>query len=407
MFVYKCQNQYSCVIRKIDLQSKYTLEEENKVAVKKSQYTVKKINSTEQGNFAQEDILGIHHVTAIASDPQKNIDFYTQVLGLRLVKLTVNFDDPTTYHLYFGDEIGRPGTILTFFPWPNAPKGHRGTGQVIATSFLIPEHSTDYWLDRLKSQKVPVQGPTKRFGDTEEVLTLYDPDGLELELVANRSAAEERTHHVWKEGPIPIEHAIRGFYSVTLSEVGYEHTAHVLTNELGFNFIGQDGSRFRFQISGSKEDYADVRDKNTKEKYHGSNIVDVLCLPNTQYGMIGVGTVHHVAWRTPSDEQQKMLRAKIVKAGLNATPVIDRIYFHSVYFREPGGVLFEIATNPPGFAIDEKVEELGTHLMLPPWLESVRKDLERVLPQVHLSRKKQKEQEQVLSEKQQSDNKGN
>ncbi|MFL6326303.1 MAG: VOC family protein, partial [Nitrososphaeraceae archaeon] len=250
-------------------------------------------------------------------------------------------------------------------------------------------------------------GPTKRFGDTEEVLTLYDPDGLELELVANSSAAEERTHHVWKEGPIPIEHAIRGFYSVTLSEVGYEHTAHVLTNELGFKFIGQDGSRFRFQISGSKEDYADVRDKNTKEKYHGSNIVDVLCLPNTQYGMIGVGTVHHVAWRTPSDEQQKMLRAKIVKAGLNATPVIDRIYFHSVYFREPGGVLFEIATSPPGFAIDEKVEELGTHLMLPPWLESVRKDLERVLPQVHLSRKKQKEQEQVLSEKQQSDNKGN
>jgi glyoxalase family protein len=381
--------------------------EENKVAMEKSQYAVKKIISTERDNFAQEDILGIHHVTAIASDPQKNIDFYTQILGLRLVKLTVNFDDPTTYHLYFGDEIGRPGTILTFFPWPNAPKGHRGTGQVIATSFLIPEHSTDYWLDRLKSQKVPVQGPTKRFGDTEEVLTLYDPDGLELELVANSSAAEERTHHVWKEGPIPIEHAIRGFYSVTLSEVGYEHTAHVLTNELGFKFIGQDGSRFRFQISGSKEDYADVRDKNTKEKYHGSNIVDVLCLPNTQYGMIGVGTVHHVAWRTPSDEQQKMLRAKIVKAGLNATPVIDRIYFHSVYFREPGGVLFEIATNPPGFAIDEKVEELGTHLMLPPWLESVRKDLERVLPQVHLSRKKQKEQEQVLSEKQQSDNKGN
>ena len=374
--------------------------------MEKPQYTAKKINSTEHDNFAQEDILGIHHVTAIASDPQKNIDFYAQVLGLRLVKLTVNFDDPTTYHLYFGDEIGRPGTILTFFPWPNAPKGHRGTGQVVATSFLIPERSTDYWLDRLKSQKVPFQGPTKRFGDTEEVLTLCDPDGLELELVANRSAAEERTRHVWKEGPIPIEHAIRGFYSVTLSEVGYEYTAHVLTSELGFKLVAQDGSRFRFQISGSKEDDAAGRNKNTKEKYHGSNIVDVLCLPNAQYGMIGVGTVHHVAWRTPSDEQQKMLRAKIVKAGLNATPVIDRIYFNSVYFREPGGVLFEIATNPPGFAIDEKVEELGTHLMLPPWLESVRKDLERVLPQVHLPHKREKEQEQVLSEKrQQSDNK--
>src|ERR671932_559892 len=212
--------------------------------MEKSQYT-----STQHDNFAQEDILGIHHVTAIASNPQKNIDFYTQVLGLR----TVKFDDPTTYHLYFGDEIGRPGTILTFFPWPNAPKGRKGTGQVIATSFLIPDHSIDYWLDRLKSQKVPVQGPTKRFGNTEEVLTLYDPDGLELELVANRSA-EDRTLHVWKEGPIPIEHAIIGFYSVTLSEVGYEYTAHVLTNELGFKLVDQDGSRFRFQINGSKEE---------------------------------------------------------------------------------------------------------------------------------------------------------
>jgi glyoxalase family protein len=375
--------------------------------MEKSQHTVKKIKSSEHNTFAQKDILGIHHVTAIASDPQKNIDFYTQTLGLRLVKLTVNFDDPTTYHLYFGDEIGHPGTILTFFPWPNAPKGHRGTGQVIATSFLIPAYSIDYWIDRLKSIKVPVQGPTKRFNDTEEVLTLYDPDGLELELVANRSAAEERTLHAWKEGPIPIEHAIRGFYSVTLSEVGYEYTAHVLTKELGFKFIAQDGSRFRFQISEAKEDDAAAgRNKNTKGEYHGSNIVDVLCLPNAQYGMIGVGTVHHIAWRTPSDEQQKMLRAKIVKAGLNATPVIDRIYFHSVYFREPGGVLFEIATNPPGFAIDEKVEELGTHLMLPPWLESVRKDLESVLPSVHLPYKKEKGQEQVLSEKQQFDNKG-
>jgi glyoxalase family protein len=375
--------------------------------MEKSDYTVKKIKSSEHNNFAQKDIFGIHHVTAIAGDPQKNIDFYTQILGLRLVKLTVNFDDPTTYHLYFGDEIGRPGTIITFFPWPNAPKGHKGTGQVIATSFLIPAQSIDYWIDRLKSKKVPVQGPTKRFSDTEEVLTLYDPDGLELELVANRSA-EERTLHVWKEGPIPIEYAIRGFYSVTLSEVGYEYTAHVMTNELGFKFIGQDGSRFRFQISEAKEDDAAGRTKNTKGEHYGSNIVDVLCLPNAQYGMIGVGTVHHVAWRTPSDEQQKMLRAKIVKAGLNATPVIDRIYFHSVYFREPGGVLFEIATNPPGFATDEKVEELGTHLMLPPWLESVRRDLESVLPQVHLPHKKEKGQEQVLSEKQQqSANEGN
>ena len=362
--------------------------------MEKSQDTVKKVNSTEYNNTSHKDILGIHHVTAIASDPQKNIDFYTQILGLRLVKLTVNFDDPTSYHLYFGDEIGRPGTILTFFPWPNAPKGHRGTGQVITISFLIPERSTEYWIDRLRSQKVAVRGPTKRFGDTEEVLTLYDPDGLELELVANRSA-EDRTLYVWKEGPIPIEHAIRGFHSVTLSEVGYEYTAHILTNELGFKLMGQDGSRFRFQISETK---TVGRNKNGKQVHHGSDIVDVLCLPNAQYGMIGVGTVHHVAWATPSDEQQKILRARIVKAGLNATPVIDRIYFHSVYFREPGGVLFEIATNPPGFATDEKVEELGTHLMLPPWLDSVRKDLEKVLPPVRLPIKEKRQQ--VLNKEQ-------
>lgn len=365
---------------------------------------VSKINSTEHKNNSQGDILGIHHVTAIASNPQKNIDFYTQILGIRLVKLTVNFDDPTTYHLYFGDEIGRPGTILTFFPWPNAPKGHRGTGQVITTSFLIPEHSIDYWVDRFKNQKIAIQGSKKRFGGTEEVLTLYDPDGLELELVAHKSA-ENRTANIWKEGPIPIEHAIRGFYSVTLSEVGYEHTASVLTNELGFKLISQDGSRFRFQISTAKDD--DASGNNSNGQYDGSNIVDVLCLPNTQYGMIGVGTVHHVAWRTPTDQQQKVLRDRVVKAGLNATPVIDRTYFHSVYFLEPGGVLFEIATNPPGFAIDEKVEELGTHLMLPQWLESVRKDLEKVLPPVHLPHMKEKEQGQVLSKNQQADNKGN
>jgi glyoxalase family protein len=337
----------------------------------------------------QKDVRGIHHVTAIASNPQKNIDFYTQILGLRLVKLTVNFDDPTTYHLYFGDELGRPGTILTFFPWTDAPKGRRGTGQVITTSFLIAVNSIDYWIDRFKNRKIDFQGPTKRFGDSEEALTLYDPDGLELELVAHKSA-EDRTVNVWKEGPVPIEHAIRGFYSVTLSEEGYECTASVLTDELGFKLIGQDGSRFRYQNVAAKGDINDDI---------GSNIVDVLCLPYTQHGFIGVGTVHHVAWRTPTDEQQKVLRDRIVKAGLNATPVIDRTYFHSVYFREPGGVLFEIATSPPGFTIDENAKELGTHLTLPKWLEPVRKDLEKVLPPVHLPKKEKREQ-RVLNEKQ-------
>jgi glyoxalase family protein len=334
-----------------------------------------------------KDIFGIHHVTAITSDPQRNIDFYAYNLGLRFVKLTVNQDDPTSYHLYYGDELGRPGTILTFFHWPNAPKGHRGTSEVTSTSFLIPENSMNYWIDRFKTKQMDFRGPYKRFDD-EQVITLNDPDGLELELVAHKSA-EERSVNVWKEGPIPIEHAIRGFYSVTLSEQGYEDTASVLANDLGFILTRQDGSRFRYEIPAQKE-----------EVRGGADIIDVLCLPYTQQAVTGIGSVHHVAWRTPTDEQQKLLRHKIIKDGLNATPVIDRFYFHSVYFREPGGVLFEIATNPPGFSIDEKAEDLGTHLVLPPWIESMRKDLEKILPPVHLP-KKQKDEE---LEKNQLDN---
>jgi glyoxalase family protein len=316
------------------------------------------------------DIQGIHHVTAIAGDPQRNIDFYVKILGLRLVKITVNFDDPTTYHLYYGDELGRPGTILTFFPWSNAPKGHRG---VVAISFLIPENAIDFWVDHLKHEGIGFTNPSTRFDGKEQVITFYDSDGLELELVAHKSA-EHRSNNVWKKGPIPSEHAIRGFYSVTLSVEGYERTASVLTKQLGFHPTHKEGSGFRYEMR---------RNGNSINEGPGS-IVDVLCLPYNPPGYIGVGTVHHVAWRTPTDEQQITLRRKVIKAGLNATPVIDRIYFHSVYFREPGGVLFEIATNPPGFAIDEKPEELGRRLMLPLWLEQDRKSLEKLLPKVNV-----------------------
>jgi glyoxalase family protein len=197
-----------------------------------------------------KDIFGIHHVTAITSDPQRNIDFYTGILGLRFVKLTVNQDDLTSYHLYYGDELGRPGTILTFFHWPSIPKGHRGTSQVIATAFLVPENSMDYWMNRLKKSQIEFHGPSRRFDD-EQVLSLHDLDGLELEIVAHRSA-DNRNANIWKEGPIPTEHAVRGFYSVTLSEEGYERTASVLTNELGFVPTRQDGSRFRYEIPTAK-----------------------------------------------------------------------------------------------------------------------------------------------------------
>lgn len=311
---------------------------------------------------------GLHHVTAICSDPQKNIDFYTKLLGLKLVKLTVNFDDPTTYHLYYGDEVGHPGTILTFFPWANAPKGYRGTGQAITTSFLIPENSIDFWKTRLKHNDIRFEGPTTRFENEEQVIKLYDPDGLELELVAH-SSAKENDERFWKDGPISYENGIRGFYSVSLSEEGYERTSEIL-KELGYKMIANEGNRFRFQ--------------QTNSKSIGAKVLDVLCLPYTPYGMIGIGTVHHIAFRTPSDENQKSIRENIIKIGLNPTPVIDRTYFHSVYFREPGGVLFEIATDPPGFTLDQKVEDLGKKLMLPRWLEPVRGRLEKVLPKIEL-----------------------
>jgi glyoxalase family protein len=320
-------------------------------------------------------VFGIHHVTAITGDPQRNIEFYTNNLGLRFVKLTVNQDDPTSYHLYYGDEVGHPGTILTFFHWPNIPKGQRGRSEVAAISFLIPENSIRYWIDRFKQKKMEFRGPYKRF-ENEQVITFNDPEGLELELIAHKSS-KKRDVNVWKGVPIPTEHAIRGFYSVTLSEGGYEHTASVLIDELGFVSTQQDGSRFRYEIPS--------KDSTLEEDMGGANIVDVLCLPYTQQAVIGIGSVHHVAYRTPSDKQQQVLRQSIVRAGLNATPVIDRFYFHSVYFQEPGGILFEIATNPPGFMIDEKLEELGSHLVLPPWLEPDRKSLEKILPKVDLS----------------------
>lgn len=320
-------------------------------------------------------VFGIHHVTAITSDPNKNIDFYSNFLGLRFVKLTVNQDDPSSYHLYYGDELGRPGTCLTFFHWPSLSKGNRGTSEVSAAAFLIPDISIDYWIKRLSDNQIEFTEPRKRF-DNEQVIALHDPDGLQIELIAHNSAVE-RKFSLWGEGPVPVEYSIRGFYSVTLSEDGYEQTASVLVDELGFTHTHSNGNRFRYEIPSTP-----VGNQVEEKEIMGANIVDVVCTPHTQRANIGIGSVHHVAWRTPTDAQQMALRQNIVKAGLNPTPVIDRFYFHSVYFREPGGILFEIATNGPGFAVDEKAEELGSHLVLPPWYEPYRKDLEKTLPPI-------------------------
>ncbi len=309
------------------------------------------------------DIPGIHHVTAIAGDPQRNVEFYMGVLGLRLVKRTVNFDDPGTYHLYFGDETGHPGTILTFFPWPDAPRGRRGTGQTTVTSFSVPPGSLEYWADRLRTLGVAVEGPSARFD--EHVLVVFDQDGLQLELVAHSGSGAGSP---WSAGPIPAQHAIRAFHSVTLAEQAYERTASLLTDTLGFRFAGTDGARHRYE-AGSRGPGA---------------WVDLLSQPGGLPGRVAVGTVHHVAWRTPSDDAQREWQERIADQGIGVTPVRDRQYFHSIYFREPGGVLFEIATDPPGFVIDEPLEDLGTSLRLPPWLESMRGSLEERLPPLRL-----------------------
>ena len=305
-------------------------------------------------------IEGLHHVTAIAETPQVNINFYAGVLGLRLVKLTVNFDDPTTYHLYYGDGQGHPGTIMTFFPWPGASRGRIGTGQLTITSFAVPDKSLPYWRERLRKRGVDFEEVTSDFG--EELLFLRDPDGLQLELVSTSNANPDR---VWERGPVPTEHGVRGFHHVTLSESGYERTASLLTDVLGFKQIAKQGNRFRYAIADGAP----------------STMVDLVCAPEGRPGRVAVGTVHHVAWRTATNAEQVQWQDTLAKHEYDVTPIIDRQYFHSIYFREPGGVLFEIATDPPGFATDETVERLGTSLKLPPWLEEDRPELERLLPE--------------------------
>jgi glyoxalase family protein len=315
----------------------------------------------------EKKIAGLHHVTAIASDPQRNLDFYVGLLGLRFVKRTVNFDDPGTYHFYFGDRRGTPGTILTFFPWPDVRRGIRGTGQIEATAFSISPDSVDYWLERLKQQHVAAEKMPARFGD--DVIRFVDPDGLLLELITSDSLAPLEQ---WHDGPVPPEHALRGFHSVSAALEGYEKTARLLTDTFGYRLIEESGNRFRFASS------------NTAAP---GRMVDLLCLPDSGVGRVAAGSVHHIAFRARDEREQRQWREKLVDLGYNVTPVIDRIYFHSIYFREPGGVLFEIATEPPGFTVDETIEDLGTGLRLPPWLESARSQIEKILPAIHLPHK--------------------
>ncbi|GAA5532749.1 VOC family protein [Deinococcus aluminii] len=308
-------------------------------------------------------VQGLHHVTVMASDPQRNIDFYSQTLGQRLVKVTVNFDDPGTYHFYYGDLTGQPGTIMTHFPWPDAKRGVRGNGEVVATAYSAPRAGEDYWKARLTEQGFAFR-ESERFG--EKVLTVGDPDGTWVELIFE----DGQPVRSWPASPVPAEHALRGFHSVTAWVGDTAPVRDLLVGQLGFTEAGSEpdaeGTRTRFQGSGE-----------------GVGLfVDVVERPGKPRGNFGAGSIHHVALRTRDDAEQEAYLTGLGAAGYRPTPVQDRQYFHSIYFREPNGVLFEIATDAPGFPDDERVEELGKHLKLPTWFEPRRATIEAHVPKI-------------------------
>lgn len=303
-------------------------------------------------------INGLHHITALASDAQKNVDFYVGVLGLRMVKKTINFDAPDVYHLYYGDETGSPGSILTFFPYAGLTRGRKGGGQLTYSAFSIPTASLSYWMDRLVQFGVPYSGPYQRFNET--YLRFEDFDGMGVELVANSNDLRPG----WDNGKIPAEYSIRGFYTATLNEFNIDRTVSLLTDVMQHKLIAEEQDLFRFEaLNGGPGAY-----------------VDVMRSPKDVRALQGAGSVHHIAFATDSDESQLEIREQLLSAGFNPTGVLDRNYFHSIYYREPGGILFEIATNPPGFAVDETVAELGSALKLPEWYEPRRAKIEAELP---------------------------
>ncbi|MFP9113851.1 ring-cleaving dioxygenase [Flavobacterium sp. RHBU_3] len=300
-------------------------------------------------------IYGIHHITAIAGDAKRNFDFYSNVLGLRFIKKTVNFDDPGTYHFYFGDEVGSAGTILTFFPWGSGiPQGRRGSGMATEIGYSVPKGSLEKWVERFEKYNVIYNKPAERFG--QRYLTFVDPDGLKLELYE----VETDDRKPWETDEVKADIATRGFHNITLTLNSITATATVLTDIFGYKLIAQDANRYRYATDAVNE----------------AAIVDLVELKDEKRGHVANGIVHHVAFRVKNDEQLLYFREKVANSGLNITPMIDRNYFHSLYFREPGGVLFEIATDNPGFMVDEKLEDLGKGLKLPAQYENIREDIE-------------------------------
>lgn len=307
----------------------------------------------------EERILGLHHITAIAGNAQRNYDFYTKVLGLRLVKKTVNFDDPGTYHFYYGDEKGSPGTILTFFPWTNVRPGIEGIGMATAIGYSIPVGSLNFWTKRFQEHNVSFGKPGNRFG--EVYLPFKDPDGLSLELIMPENQDSRKG---WHTKDIPDNAAIQGFHSITLTVNNVRPTGAVLTDIFGYKLYKQEGRFYQYKTDAVNE----------------AALVNIVEIPDGKKGQVAGGTNHHVAFRVPDENTLMHFRDKVVKKGFNITPKIDRNYFYSLYFREPGGVLFEIATDNPGFAIDEAPEELGLNLKLPVQFEDQRSAIEQVLP---------------------------
>ncbi|MGG0717265.1 ring-cleaving dioxygenase [Robertmurraya massiliosenegalensis] len=293
--------------------------------------------------------IGIHHITAMVNDAQRNIDFYTDVLGLRLVKRTVNFERPEVYHLYFGDYSGQPGTIITFFPWEKQLKGRIGTGQVGVTSYVIPKDSMPFWKNRL--QQFGFEYETSiRFG--EKILSFTDPDGLELELIERQVESSD--------------HEVMGFAGATLFSAQPNKTAEILENLFGMKCVGDENGFLRFKAEASV-----------------GNSIDIKLTPSVR-GLMGAGTVHHIAFRAKDEKELFQWRELLLDKGYNPTEVRDRNYFKSIYFQDEGGILFEIATDIPGFTVDESIEHLGEGLMLPPWLETKREALEDQLPKVEV-----------------------
>jgi glyoxalase family protein len=304
-------------------------------------------------------VNGLHHITAISGPAQENVDFYAGILGMRLVKKSVNQDDPGTYHLFYADAEGRPGTDLTFFPWAQMAPPRDGYGRAMEVGLEVPSGSLTYWRTRLQKYGTAAGEIETRFG--EQVLPLVDPHGLRLALVeAERNPRREFTP--WDRSAVPVERQVRGLYGAQVWERDAKETAEFLTGVLGFKRLADEGSWTRYGFDGA----------------HG--VVDIREMRDGPRGSWGVGSVHHLAWRVDDESHQLRVRDEVEAAGASATPVIDRFWFKSVYFKEPGGVLFELATDGPGFAVDEDPAQLGELLVLPPFLEHRRSVIEAVLP---------------------------